>query len=293
MMLIIEPKSDIHNYPFLLLILCSLVTISFCETSYAQIGHVEKFESKEPAIMLLGTYHMGAEGNNVIQGNYGDITTPKRQKEIEILVSKLALYEATKVALECDFGETKKYQERYQNYLEGDYDLTASERDQIGLRLAKSLGHKTIYCVDWNSGLPNDSLYNFQKFAQENEKLGDYLNKLVTESEKEGKEREIRYANLTVTEQLMEHNRNEAIEKSHQVYYNLARIGKNEEFVGANYVSWWYGRNLKIFMNILKLAESSDDRIFVLYGSGHTKFLRDFVEESEYFKVESPIKYLK
>ncbi|MEW6736827.1 MAG: DUF5694 domain-containing protein, partial [Acidobacteriota bacterium] len=71
-----------------------------------------------------------------------------------------------------------------------------------------------------------------------------------------------------------------------------ARIGLGDQYPGANWVQYWYGRNLKIFVNLMRITESPDDRILVIIGAGHLKLLKQFAEESGSFVLENPLKYL-
>ena len=95
-----------------------------------------------------------------------------------------------------------------------------------------------------------------------------------------------------MTDQLIFLNQPERWDKSHQIYFEIMRIGRGQEYVGANYLSWLYGRNMKIF-NIIRIIDSMDDRILVVYGNGHNKLLNQFAKESEFYNVESPLRYLK
>lgn len=61
---------------------------------------------------------------------------------------------------------------------------------------------------------------------------------------------------------------------------------------GAEMVAQWYRRNLLIFANILRLIESDEDRILVIYGSGHRAHLREFVEQHPDLTDVSPLDYL-
>ena len=71
------------------------------------------------------------------------------------------------------------------------------------------------------------------------------------------------------------------------------RIGKKDEYVGANYLSWWYSRNMKILVNIIRATESPEDRILVLYGNGHSKLLNQLTKESRFYDVVNPLEVLK
>ena len=122
--------------------------------------------------------------------------------------------------------------------------------------------------------------YNFLKVINE-----DLKKDVDSEAEKLMK--------MSVTDQMIYINQPERAERSHQRYFEIMRIGRGEEYVGANYLSWWYGRNMKILNNIIRITDSPDDRILVVYGSGHLKLLNQFAKESDFYTVESPLKYLK
>lgn len=100
------------------------------------------------------------------------------------------------------------------------------------------------------------------------------------------------FINRSIVEQYKFLNREANINKSHQRYFDFVRIGSGDQYVGANYLSHWYGRNMKIFANLIRITESPDDQIFVLYGAGHAKLLNQFAKESGFYDVESPLRYL-
>ena len=73
----------------------------------------------------------------------------------------------------------------------------------------------------------------------------------------------------------------------------LALIGDENTAAGAMWTSqYWYYRNMVIYKNIVELAESGEERIFVLYGAGHLHLLIQFLQECGRFKVERATDYL-
>ncbi|MDE0687385.1 MAG: DUF5694 domain-containing protein [Candidatus Poribacteria bacterium] len=79
----------------------------------------------------------------------------------------------------------------------------------------------------------------------------------------------------------------------HQAYLRLARIGLGEQYPGANWLAHiWYYRNLKIYVNLTRIAESTDDRILLIIGAGHVYLIQQFFEEAGDYIIESPLKYL-
>src|SRR5438270_10516547 len=136
----------------LVLVLAAL-TISI--TSWAQ-------SESRPEILVLGTYHMANPGHDIFNMKADDVLASKRQAEMAELIEVLKKFHPTKIAVESDAG-TEKIPKRYADYLAGKYELTANEIDQIGLRLAKELGHKTVYPVDADGDFPYQRLVNYAK----------------------------------------------------------------------------------------------------------------------------------
>ena len=98
---------------------------------------------------------------------------------------------------------------------------------------------------------------------------------------------------LPVTDQLILLNQHARIEKEHQRYFELMRIGRAKEYVGVNFLSWWYGKNMKILANIIRITDSPNDRVLVICGVEYNKLLTQFAKESAFYNVESPLKYLE
>ncbi len=71
----------------------------------------------------------------------------------------------------------------------------------------------------------------------------------------------------------------------------LAEVGKDDDYKGADMVADWYERNLKIAVNIRRIAKPGD-RIFVLIGAGHCKLLKEFLSQTPGYVVVDPGLYL-
>lgn len=269
---------------FLMLISPSMV--------HAQFGNVDQEASRKPALVILGTYHMAPTTRNVINTDVDDVTVPERQRQLEELIAKLEKFRPTKIALECDFLDQERYLERYRAYLADDHELRRNESEQIGFRLAKAMGHDAVYCIDWGI-FPDDPLYNYEAYAKQDAALDRFLTELYADNHEIAETKADKIASRTIIENLIAMNRPEAIEARNGWYYRILRIGRDDEYAGANYFMWWHGRNLKILANIIRFTESPDDRILVVYGAGHNKLLNQFARESGFFNVESPLKYLQ
>jgi hypothetical protein len=273
----------------LIVIFCLFYQVSILN---AQVGIVDRDAKAKPALVVLGTYHMGTHGNNVVNPKVDEVTTSARQKQMLELIEKLKKFNPNKIALECDVENDAKTQDIYNQYLAGTYGLSKSESDQIGFRLAKEMGHKKVYCVN-TFGFWDDSAMNYEKYASKDTELDAFLKGAYQNLKKDVDAEAEKLMTLPVTDQLILLNQPERMEKDHQRYFDTMRIGRGKDYVGANYLAWWYGRNMQILTNIIRVTDSLDDRILVIYGAGHSKLLTQFAKESGFYTVENPLKYLK
>ncbi|WP_404346700.1 hypothetical protein LG311_13350 [Sutcliffiella horikoshii] len=87
----------------------------------------------KPSIMILGTDHFE---KSVVQ-DYGkteelDIFSQRKQLEIGNVITCLKEYSPTKIVLEYPLKYHSKLTDEYQDYLAGNFKLSANERHQIG-----------------------------------------------------------------------------------------------------------------------------------------------------------------
>src|SRR5438128_9151913 len=113
-----------------------LATLTKSITSCAQ-------SESRPEILVLGTYHMANPGHDIFNMQADDVLAPKRQQEIAQLIEVLKKFHPTKIAIEADIW-SKRVGQQYSDYVAGKYTLSRNEIDQIGYRLAKELGHKSV-----------------------------------------------------------------------------------------------------------------------------------------------------
>lgn len=116
--------------------------------------------TERPEILVLGTFHMANPGHDVHNMQIDDVLSPKRQKEMEEVVKVLGRFHPTKIAIESSGSDRVK---QYSDYLSGRYTLSSNEIDQLGFRLAKELGHQTVYPVDEYGEFPWLRVVNYAK----------------------------------------------------------------------------------------------------------------------------------
>lgn len=265
------------------------------------IGTIQQMAQK-PTVMILGSGHLANWGADRINYKMDDVLAPKRQTELQQLVEQLARFKPTKVAVEADIRWDAELQAEYNSYLKGNFQLERHEIHQIGFRLAKEMEHPKVYCVDYFRDDPiirdelEDHLIDYGAFAEAN----NQMHLLGTPPKTEGKIRKEedtiwvepeKYEPLIAMYRRL--NQNEGIRANLRDYLRIARIGLQDLYPGANWVAhFWYPRNLKTFVNLTRITESEDERILLIIGAGHLGFLKQIVEDSEVYHLESPLNYL-
>lgn len=226
-------------------------------------------------ILVLGSYHMGNPGLDAFNMQADDVMAPERQKEIEAFVALLAAFKPTKICLEASFKNQQALNDNYQAYVSGKAELKNDESSQIGFRLAKQLGLTTVYGIDAKAPFDMDTVV---KAAQEYQFTG-FLNLLATiPAFMQDQNKKLHESTITQFFQYI--NSDAYVQLSHSVYLEMAAIGKDDNYVGADLAADWYKRNLRIYRNLVGLNLKAEDRILVLYGAGHSKILQDLVDDS-------------
>ncbi|MCW5958366.1 MAG: hypothetical protein KIT61_17420 [Pyrinomonadaceae bacterium] len=276
----------------LLFVFSLLVFLTFAVN--AQIGIVDRNAKVKPTLVILGSYRMANPGRDRARSEVDDVLQPARQREITRLVELLGRFKPTKIAVECSPKYQPKIDSDYQKYLKGEGELKKGEEEQIGFRLAKQMRLAKLYCIDWNDYPPGDfSNYDYDEFSQKDPELKSFLEEITQKLQESVAQNGKILTKLSIVEQYRFLNKPENLDHSHQRYFDFVRIGRGDQYIGANYLSHWYGRNMKILANLIRSTDSLSDRIFVIYGQGHAKLLTQFAEESGFYTVESPLKYLK
>ena len=266
-------------------LLAAAFFFALSSASYAQ--ETPARGTQKPTVLILATYHLHNPGRDVLNVQWDNVLTEKRQKEIREFADLLKRFKPTKIALEAPFGSAK-LGEHYDRYLRGEYQLTANEIDQIGYRLAKDLKHSKVYGVDAPGAFDIGRVFAFAA-ANNQQHIVDKTFEIAKRQVAETNEM-VNTANVADIYRKTNDQRN--IDETHQAYLAMARIGKSEEYPGVDLLTDWYKRNLKIFSNIARITDSSSDRILVLIGAGHAKLLQQFIEDSGQFDLERANIYL-
>ncbi len=191
----------------------------------------------KPVVMIVGTYHMSNPGRDVSNVKADDVLAEKRQKEIAEFVAIVKKFKPTRIAVEEPTGNAK-LNERYAQYLKGDYKLTANETDQIGFRLAKESGHQRIYTIDWQGRFDVDKLMASAAANNQTAVSEGIIKTFKSFGEKFGE----LVKTATITELFRYMNNEKQIDNSHRPYLTGVRIGKDADYAGADLAAGWYER---------------------------------------------------
>jgi hypothetical protein len=255
-------------------ILLLLAAMSISMASLAQ-------PDARPEILVLGTYHMSNPGRDVYNMQADDVQSPKRQQEIAQLIEVLKKFHPTKIAIEADVGSERVEQE-YSDYVAGKYTLTRNEIDQIAYRLAKELGHHAVYPVDEEGDFPWQRLVNYAKGIGQKEKFDAMAASMGTLVKEQGEF----LRSHTVLETLQYMNSDSRVAKDVAFYYAFVPYGEPGDYAGSDLLAAWYQRNIRIYHNIVKLVDSPNDRILVIYGAGHLGWLQQDIANDATVKLK-------
>lgn len=247
-------------------------------------------EQGKPALMVLGSAHFANPGRDNVNPEVADVLTERRQQEMEAVVRRLAEFRPTRIAVEIGEKNQAALDKRYQDYREGRYELGRGEDDQLGLRLAALLGHERVYAVDWNGIPPGGADLDWFAYGQTHGHQAEL--DAITDPEN-ARRFYVELKDQTISQWLKQLNAPDALLASHNMYFDISRVGDGEDLIGADWVGTWYARNLKIYSRLVNLATEPDDRVLVIYGQGHAYLLQQFAREDGIFNVVGVDEILK
>ena len=243
-------------------------------------------------ILLLGSFHFLERSI--------DFYSSEIQNELDLITRKLLKFNPAVIAVEAaakaqeyidksyeifdlmDLQDRNKIQNETlgEIYMFGQkYPITYNnESIQIGYRLGKMLAHSKVYAIDDDTILNMDVMYNKPPSS-----LKEAMNALHADMNK--------HMNDTIVDMYKYYNSEEWSKLNHSIYIQANMISAGNNYARAEMVTKWYERNLKIFSNIQRLADTYR-RIFIIYGAGHLKILRDLINADSNLKLIDAGKYL-
>ncbi|WP_323761463.1 DUF5694 domain-containing protein [Maricaulis sp.] len=249
--------------------LCSLITaLTIVPATFAQ--EAERVANGQ--VMVLGSFHFTGGGQDMINPEVDDFLAPHRQAEIADVLDRLESFAPTRIAVELLPAHEARFNERYSQYRAGEIELGVNERQQIGMRLAARLGHDRLYAVDHPGGMDFEAMMGAADEAGQDRLMAVWQTYIA------GVQAHIAATSASdrsVLARMISENA-QPTRDMHDLYLLLAQMGSVDNPAGAREMTNWWGRNIHIFANIARLAESGE-RVLVIYGSGHKALLDEFV----------------
>lgn len=248
-------------------------------------------------VLNFGTFHFGHTPD--ANKTEFDEHAKESQEQIREISKMLAKFKPTIICIESlpKYNDeiNKAYQEFLNNYTQ--LNTKYAESSMIGFEVGRWSNVKKIHGIDNQMGY-NYSVGDYIENTPELQNSIDpktYL-QLTNEPFKEYPEMVTRvsdYDKLSLLEKLKLIN--EPIYLDHSINTNadkLLYVGIEDGFEGADNAAIFYHRNMKIYSNLNRIPMTKNDRIFIIMGTAHTAFLREFIKRSPKFEMVNTLEYL-
>lgn len=242
-------------------------------------------------VFLLGTFHFNE--SNI------DFFAKEAQDELRLLVKNISRFSPDAIAVEMSATQQLSIDESYAKLKLSDFDdivkmknntlgnilsfghtkpiLYNCECVQVGYRLGKELGLERI------NGIDEDILMDGTLFVgTPSERVKAAVQSLL--DYERGQE-------YSIIGQYRISNTDEWSRRNHNIYMMVNAENSDGHYNGSIAILKWYERNLKIFSNIQRLADSVK-KIFILYGAGHLQILRDLINATDEMKLVDVYEYI-
>jgi hypothetical protein len=286
-------------------IITAIFLTSFCSSVVAQTS------PKKIKIILLGTFHFNQSLDSTSK-LHSNLFTEKRQKEVNQIVDKLVNQKPDKIFLEFTEKNQAFYDSIYLAYQKGNeptrLKTKANEIFQLGMKVAKKLGHTKVFGMNYQPEDLTDTTYkpknlvdkaiqdlyfalgNFNDSTRTNSKFYDlpYPQKLPKQDSLLQKS--------TLSEFLLFLNTEKKLQKAEYEEWNyFLSMGTGNDMSSTEYVgTFWYGTNLRNFNNVMRQVDYEKDKCYlIIYGSNHIPFLKYLFNQNPYFEVIEIDKVLK
>lgn len=247
-------------------------------------------------VMILGTFHMdnpGADLNNI---KVDPVTTPEKQAELQQVANALARFKPTAIAVERVAADpATMLDHRYPEFKPADLLTNGDERVQLGYRLAAQLKLDRVYGIDEQDHDGEISYFPYElvdAWATAHGRADD-LKSMSAGIQKQLTEFEARQKTDSIGRLLSNYNSPNGLmsEGGNSFYMKMMKFGAGAEQPGAILNGRWYTRNAVIFAKLLQVARPGD-RIVVVYGAGHSYWLRHLVKQMPGYTLVEATDYL-
>ncbi|MFN3729594.1 MAG: DUF5694 domain-containing protein [Fimbriimonadaceae bacterium] len=239
-------------------------------------------------VLILGTFHFHNPTHDLFNPSMKDPLSERRQTEIAAVVDALAAFKPTAVAIEAE-PSVMAFNDRLTQLYADEYTLGPDERDQIGLRLARRLGLRQVHGIDFKQDMDFGRIVAWAAKNGRPNFMQEIKERIQKEIEPVLGSDAIESRSLAATLRLQ--NDPATLHRSDQLYLELAQMSSPDDWAGADVVGDWHKRNLKIAVNIARLAKPGE-RVFVIIGAGHVPNVAQYLRSMPGVRVVDTLAYL-
>jgi len=249
------------------------ITSVLVATLIVLLSGTRVFASEPAQIMLIGTFHFSNPGQDAVKVKDFNVLDEESQLYLQALSKRLAAFNPTRVLLEYNPENEEPVNQQYRDYLEGVYELDVNEIYQLGFRIARAAGLKSVQSFD-HRDLNWEAEPMFEYAKQHNSpEMVIFNEKIKTLTNEEDKAR----ASMGLRELLMRSNDPEQDRLNMDLYLATNSIGAGDGYPGADATASWWQRNFRMYANIQQVAKPGE-RIIAIGGSGHMAILKQLLE---------------
>ncbi|GAA4300061.1 DUF5694 domain-containing protein [Nibribacter koreensis] len=266
-------------------------------------------EKDKVQVMMLGSTHFGQE-NFYKNSPKADLFSQERQQEVAAINKLLLKFKPDMIMIENTPEEQSVVDSLYSLFRQDKIELKdighgRAERYQFGYNLAKQLQHERLYGVDHYESVSNRILASGDNIEQ--------YTKALTAFSTIGREADAGFKAGTVTlqEYLSFLNSPQVLNSTYELFYVTPARVRNSGFtnapamyqdsvhvskayIGAEFISLFYERELKIYSNIVTTQMAHKGRrLLVIMGQRHAAALSKIIANDPAFQIIPVNKYLK
>lgn len=238
--------------------------------------------------MVIGVYHLDRPGQDLVNPTVRDVLVEERQNEIAAIIERLADFAPTHVAVEQTPDHSEALHQQYLAFCAGKLRSDRSEVHQLGFRLAMRMKHEHIWPVDHRTDMDMGPTMRLAPRVGQKE----FVDAMMAKAQEVGAYIESVDRTCTLGEALAVMNQPRLLERSHGFYVDLLRISRADRYPAAELLEKWYGRNVRIFCNLRRLAEGPQARVLLFIGQGHVPIIRTLILQSSDLEWVEPLQYL-
>ena len=240
-------------------------------------------------VLNFSTFHMGYTTDASIV-NF-DENNKKNQQEVHEIAKKIAKFKPTVIVVETppDYNETLKSEyDAYKNNPNMVFKYP-TEIELLAYEVGRICNTNRIYGVDYKMGynyMIGTSIKNTVDSTMYYQFFKDPFSYFPSIIENED--------SLSLFEKLIQTNTQAYLDFSMVINSEiLTHAGTDNQFEGADEATKFYQRNLRMYTNLNRIDLSKDDRVFILLGSGHASFFKEFMSRSPKYEMVNTFDYLK